>query len=127
VPAASTDLTDGIRRVRRDDTPWPGSLPAPSPAVVPAAPRPAVLADDDGEPVTVNGRGELSADPATLAIDDAPPRAVVGWSGAWPLDECWWDPARHRRAARLQVLTDDGAAHLVLAEQRRWWVAATYG
>ena len=127
VPAATTDLTDGIRRVKRDDTPWPGSLPAPSPAVVPATSRPAVLADDDGEPVTVNGRGELSADPATLAVDDAPPRAVVGWSGAWPLDECWWDPARHRRAARLQVLTDDGAAHLVLAEHRRWWVAATYG
>nr|MBA3289205.1 DNA polymerase Y family protein [Acidimicrobiia bacterium] len=54
------------------------------------------------------------------------PRRVTAWAGPWPLDERWWDPAQHRRVARLQVVTDDGAAHLVLAEQRRWWLAAAY-
>ncbi len=127
VPAAATDLTDAGRRVRRDDAPWPGSLPSPSPAVVPDASQPAVLAGGDGTPITVSGRGELSTEPATLTIGDEPPRAVVGWSGVWPLDERWWEPTRQRRAARLQVLTDDGTAHLVLTEHRRWWVAATYG
>ena len=63
----------------------------------------------------------------TLAVAGHPPQEVVGWAGPWPLDERWWDPRRHRRLARLQVVTADGAAHLVLAEHRSWWVAATYG
>ena len=53
--------------------------------------------------------------------------AVTGWAGPWPLDERWWEPTAHRRLARFQVVTADGAAHLVLAEHRAWWVAATYG
>lgn len=146
VPASTTDLTDA------DDTasrlrprpldggnsgagggvagragPWPGSLPAPSPAVVPSDVRSAALLDDAGQPVSVSGRGELSATPVTLAVDGRPPQTITGWAGPWPLDERWWDPVRHRRLARFQVVTADGAAHLVLAEHRAWWVAATYG
>ncbi len=147
VPASTTDLTDAddtAERLRPSPLtgpvpaggsggaggragPWPGSLPAPSPAVVPAEGRPAELLDAAGQAVTVSGRGELSAPPATLAVAGRPPQAVTGWAGPWPLDERWWDPRRHRRLARLQVVTTDGAAHLVLAERRSWWVAATYG
>ena len=146
VPASTTDLTDADDTAERlrprpldgGDSgagggvpgragPWPGSLPAPSPAVVPAEAQPAELLDAAGRPVAVSGRGELSAAPATLAVGGRPPQAVTGWAGPWPLDERWWDPRRHRRLARFQVVTADGAAHLVLAEHRPWWVAATYG
>lgn len=157
VPASSTDLTDaddtaerlrpvpldgpvaagghggdpsaGARRAGRAG-PWPGSLPAPSPAVVPAAARPVELLDAEGRPVVVSGRGEVSAPPVTLTIHGErgplPPRAVTGWAGPWPVDERWWDPRRHRRLARLQVVTADGSAYLVVAEHRSWWLAATY-
>ncbi|MET0578327.1 MAG: DNA polymerase Y family protein [Ilumatobacteraceae bacterium] len=134
VPASTTDLTDADDTAERlrpqvggGDGPWPGALPTPSPAVVPAEVQPAELADADGRPVLVSGRGELSADPATLAIGGRPAQAITGWAGPWPLDERWWEPRRHRRLARFQVVTADGAAHLVLAEHRHWWVAASYG
>jgi protein ImuB len=154
VPASTTDLTDADDTAERlrpcpldgpvpagghggDVTagagvagrggPWPGSLPAPSPAVVPADARPVELLDARGRPVVVSGRGEVSAPPATLAADRGRPRAVTGWAGPWPLDERWWDPRRHRRLARLQLVTADGAAYLVVAEHRTWWIAATYG
>ena len=127
VPAATTDLTDPDDtaerlRPRLDAGPWPGALPAPSPAVVLPEARPAELADADGRPVRVSGRGELSATPVTLAIEGRAPQPITAMGGPWPLDERWWESWRHRRLARLQVVTADGAAHLVLAEHRRWWV-----
>ena len=81
-----------------------------------------------GSPVAVSGRGEL-----TRGAGDA---------GRSPVARRWRSPAgpgrgrstsgggsrpAHRRLARFQVVTADGAAHLVLAEHRAWWVAATYG
>jgi protein ImuB len=51
---------------------------------------------------------------------------VVEWAGPWPIEERWWDAARGRRRARLQLLTADGQARLVVLEQGRWHVAATY-
>ncbi len=148
VPASTTDLLDAddtAERLRPRPVdgpvvaaggapsasgragPWPGALPAPSPAMVLPAGRPAAMLDSDGRAVSVSGRGELSATPATLAIDGAPPQAITGWAGPWPLDERWWEAGRHRRLARFQVVTADGAAHLVVAEHQTWWLAATYG
>lgn len=106
--------------------PWPGALPLPSPSVVLDAPEPAVLADQDGHPLRVNGRGELSGQPMTLAVADRVPRLVLDWAGPWVIDERWWDVTGRRRVARLQVLCDDGAAHLVAAEHQRWWLLAAY-
>jgi protein ImuB len=130
VPASTTDLADPddtAERVRpRLDEPWPGALPAPSPAVVLPAARPAELVDAAGAPVLVSGRGELSASPAALAVEGAAPVAVSAWAGPWPLDERWWDPCRHRRLARFQIVTANGTAHLVVVEHRRWWVVANY-
>src|SRR5690606_30070602 len=81
--------------------------------------------DAAGRPVRVDGRGEVSAPPATVATGGQ--RAeVVAWAGPWPYDERWWDPGRHRRRARLQVATAGGAAHLLAIEGGRWWVEATY-
>jgi protein ImuB len=131
VPAATTDLADpddtaGRLRPTLADGPWPGALPSPLPAVVLPDARPAELVDADGRPVEVSGRGELSSAPALLAIGGRDPQPVTAWAGPWPLDERWWEPRRHRRLARLQVVTADGAAHLVVAEAHRWWVAAAY-
>jgi len=50
----------------------------------------------------------------------------VAWAGPWPVEERWWDPARARRQARLQVVPAEGPARLVVLEQGRWQVTATY-
>ena len=111
----------------RSTGPWPGSLPAPSPAVVLPEAQPAELLDADGRPVgSAAGASSARRRPRWRSAG-ATPEAVTGWAGPWPLDERWWEPGRHRRLARFQVVTADGAAHLVLAEHRRWWVAAAYG
>lgn len=130
LPAVTTDLADPddtAERVRpRLEHPWPGALPAPAPSTVLPAAREAVLADATGELVRVTGRGELSADPATLTVGDGRPVAVQAWAGPWPIEERWWDPTRHRRLARVQVVTADGHARLLVVERQRWWVAAAY-
>jgi protein ImuB len=128
VPVAAVDLADRAGRVAPvvGSGPWPGSVPAPSPASVLADPLPAEVSDAAGETVTVDGRSLVSAPPARLAVAGAPGRSVVAWAGPWPADERWWDPATHRRRARFQLVTDDGAAHLAVVEAGRWWVEAAY-
>jgi protein ImuB len=126
VPAASIDPAERWRQVQPVVRPWPGGLPAPAPAVVWDAPVPAEVLDATGALVRVSGRGELSAPPAQLVVSGRPPRRITGWAGPWPLEERWWDPRRHRRQARLQMVTDDGEAMLVVIDQGRWWVPAVY-
>lgn len=128
VGAEAVDLT-----VERPDAgrarvagPWPGGLPTPSPARVHAEPTAAEVVDADGEPLQVSGRGFLSATPARVSVAGGPWAEVVAWAGPWPLEERWWDQARRRRRARLQVVTADGQARLVVLEQGAWHVEATY-
>ena len=106
--------------------PWPGHLPAPSPAPVLAGAEPVVVTDAAGDEVVVSGRGELSAPPVRLHRRGRRGRAVASWAGPWPCDERWWDPDAHRRRARLQVVDDAGDAHLLAAEGGSWWLEATY-
>jgi protein ImuB len=101
--------------------PWPGKLPGPSPALVHPRAVDAVLVDEAGELVRVSGRGQLSAAPSRCGSEE-----VVGWAGPWPVDERWWDAASHRRRARLQVVLEGGAAHLLALEDGQWHVEATY-
>jgi protein ImuB len=84
------------------------------------------VADGDGQPVGVSGRGLLTSIPARLSVAGGPWVELVSWAGPWPADERWWDPLTHRRRARLQVVTDRGTAHLLALERGRWWVEATY-
>jgi protein ImuB len=77
--------------------------------------------DSGGRPVGVDGRGALSGAPARVAGSE-----VVAWAGPWPVEERWWDPGRHRRQARLQVLTADGVARLLALEGGRWRAEALY-
>jgi len=128
VPVAAVDLAEREARVAPPPHggPWPGSVPAPSPASVLVAPLPAEVVDAAGASVVVDSRCLVSEAPARLAVAGAPGRAVVAWAVPWPADERWWDPAGHRRRARFQLLTDDGAAHLAVLEAGRWWVEAAY-
>ena len=131
VPAVAVDLGEPGTRARRvmppaAAGPWPGRLPAPSPATVLPAPVPAAVLDAAGAPVVVSGRGAASAPPATLVIEGGRSRAVVAWAGPWLADERWWDRAEHRRRARFQLLADDGVAWLVRVEGGRWWAEASY-
>ncbi|WP_067457356.1 DNA polymerase Y family protein [Actinomadura macra] len=107
------------------DGPWPGRVTAPAPAAVPPRALRAEVVDAAGDPVAVSARCAVSAAPAALAVDGAT-AAVTGWTGPWPADERWWDPARARRRARFQVVTEDGAAYLLGVEGGRWHVEATY-
>jgi protein ImuB len=128
IPAEAVDLTaerPGAGR-HRVEGPWPGALPAPSPAWVHLDPVAAELVDDDGEPVTVSGRGAISAPPSRVSVDGQPWLDVVAWAGPWPLEERWWDAARRRRRARLQLVTADGQARLATLERGQWQVEATY-
>ncbi len=107
------------------DRPWPGSLPPPLPATVFGEPRRVDVFGRDGTPVTVDDRGTPSAAPAVLA--DPRPRRIEGWAGPWPVDERSWDPERHRRACRFQVVDETQQAWLlVLDDQSRWWAEARY-
>lgn len=126
VPASLAVRRGAARAAAVVDEPWPGALPQPSPAEVLEAPRPLEVLDARGRVVTVSARGVLSAAPVTVRIDGGPPEAVAAWAGPWPLDERWWDPVRHRRHARFQLLTAGGEAHLAVVERQRWWLLATY-
>ncbi|MGC8472270.1 MAG: hypothetical protein ACP5PM_08265 [Acidimicrobiales bacterium] len=107
------------------EPPWPGRLPPPAPARVTVGERPVEVLDRSGVPVGVTARGLLTAEPERLSVDGGLWVPVVAWSAPWPVEERWWSPAR-RRAARLQVLTADGVARLLVTERRRWRVEATY-
>ncbi|MDQ6910193.1 MAG: DNA polymerase Y family protein, partial [Actinomycetota bacterium] len=108
------------------ELPWPGRVPPPSPATLLAEPVPAQVVDARGMPVSVNGRGHASAMPARLSIAGRLCSDIAGWAGPWPLDERWWDSAAHRRRARWQVVTAEGTAHLLVVEDGRWSLEATY-
>jgi protein ImuB len=105
---------------------WPGRIPAPFPAVVHRRPVPAEVVDGDQRPVVVSGRGLLRSAPARLSVNGGPWTEIATWAGPWPSDERWWDPTLHRRRARLQTVTAEGAAFLLVLEGGRWWVEATY-
>lgn len=126
VPAVSADLLEPAERLAIADQPWPGRLPAPSPAVVHHPPQPAAVLDLAGVPVRVTGRGSVSAAPFVVQLPGGSLEPVVSWAGPWPVEERWWDAARHRRLARFQVLTRSGRLLLLTVERSQWGLAAEY-
>ena len=111
---------------RPAEPPWPGRVPAPSPATVYPDPLPAVVHDSTGAPVAVSGRLAVSAPPARVAIAGGAPVEVIGWAGPWPVDERWWAPAEAHRSARFQLVLADGRAVLAALSRGRWTVTALY-
>ncbi len=124
-PAVTADLLEPAERLAVSDQPWPGRLPAPSPAVVHHPPQPVAVFDITGATVKVTGRGAVSAPPHAVQVGGSLD-AVQSWAGPWPIEERWWDAARHRRLARFQVLTRSGALLLLTVERGQWWLAAEY-
>ncbi|MFC6089589.1 DNA polymerase Y family protein [Saccharothrix lopnurensis] len=111
------------------DQPWPGRLPAPSPATVFAEPEPVALLDSSGADVVVTGYAELVVQPHRI-VHAGRARQVVAWSGPWPVDERWWDEATALRAARLQVLGaapgGEELAFLLIRTGGKWAVEGVY-
>jgi protein ImuB len=108
------------------EAPWPGRLPAPSPAKVLPDPVPVRVTASDGAVVSVDGRGDLSASPSDLTLKSGKTEHIRAWAGPWPIDERWWDEVRSRRQARIQVILDDHSAHLLAVENGAWHIEATY-
>jgi protein ImuB len=106
--------------------PWPGRLPAPSPATVLPDPIPVEVTDRSGALVGVTDRYAVTAPPARLAIAGRAPVEIASWTGPWPADERWWDPATATRRARFQLVGTDGTAWLVTRDPTRWHLEATY-
>ncbi|CAM3648629.1 DNA polymerase Y family protein [Occultella aeris] len=140
---------DELRPLRDPEAPWPGQIPRPLPATVPAEPVPARLVDAQGDPVRVGRRGELEGDPALVEVRRATRTAssgtvptagtvrgagavrgtaatahpITGWAGPWPVHERWWSGTEPR--TYLQVVTEGGAL-LLAGEGGRWWVEGVY-
>jgi protein ImuB len=110
------------------DAPWPGRLPSPSPATVPAEPVAAEVLDASAAPVGVSGRHRLTGRPAAVSVAGRPARAVLAWAGPWAVEEAWWERGGVRRRARLQVLLDgvEQTALLLVREGRAWAVEGVY-
>lgn len=105
--------------------PWPGSLPDPLPSAVFAEPRPVQLLTRDGNPVSLDGRGQLRGVPTVLRDGDER-RTVIGWAGPWPIDERTWDPVRARSASRFQIVDGTGTAWLLVLQGSAWWAEGRY-
>ncbi len=125
VPSATVELRGRSLTSDPEAPPWPGALPTPSPTRVFRNPGSVDVHDAAGRPVTVDGRGRLSASPDCLMIDGKK-QVVTAWAGPWPVDERWWDPGGHRRQARFQMIADDGVARLLALEGGRWWITAVW-
>jgi protein ImuB len=133
LPAAAVDVAEERPATSADwvTEPWPGRIPAPAPARLFVDPVPVEVMDLAGQPVGVDGRGEITGTPALVRAASknskkGSARAITGWAGPWPADQRWWDPLAHRRRARLQVTLDDGTAHLLTIEHQTWTIEATY-
>lgn len=108
----------------RDVAPWPGRLAAPSPATTLAHPVPLQLRDGANQPVVLNARGVLSAEPTAVIFSSPLRREIIWHAGPWPIVERWW--SRRRRRAHLQMVLASGEALLVVAESSRWWLVGIY-
>lgn len=127
-----------------DTAPWNDALPAPSPSIVLARPRPVLLLDAHGRELGVDIHGQLDGEPASLRAQEdraedphkpadldaeldwgAQDLPVTSWAGPWPMDEGWWTPTGACRRAYLQITTTQGPP-LLLMRSGRWWVEALY-
>jgi protein ImuB len=123
VPAAAVELSGRV--LQQGEQPWPGALPAPSPSRVLATAIPVGVFDEHGGSVSISGRGLLSSPPAVIEMARQRLK-VVAWAGPWPVDERWWDHDAHVRQARLQVVTSDGRAQLLVLMDQRWAMTAEW-
>ncbi|GAA5152318.1 DNA polymerase Y family protein [Microbacterium pseudoresistens] len=108
--------------IERDPAlPWPGHLPDPLPAEVFSPPYPVPVLDETGEPVRIDERGLLSAEPRIVEGV-----GVRAWAGPWPVHDRDHEAApldRVSRGARLQLVDEQEHAWLVLYNMQGGWYA----
>lgn len=92
-----------------EELPWPGRLPAPSPATVFAHRVKAEVLDEHGTALALTERHLLTGAPHRVVVEDGPGRLVLEWAGPWPVDERWWEGAGAGTCARVQVTLTAGA------------------
>lgn len=112
-----------------DERPWPGKLPAPSPATVFTEQVEITVVDSRGRPIAVTERSQLTSPPRRIEMTGRSARQVIGWAGPWPVDERWWDPCGDGVRARVQVVVGQGDALLLQFRahtQPRWIVEGEY-
>lgn len=106
--------------------PWPGRLPPPSPAVVPAEPQPVEVLSETGQQVRVDARLALSATPCFVVMGKSRVR-IEAWAGPWPVDERWWAPREGpNRLVRLQATLANGQAVLLVLSGGAWSIPAEF-
>jgi protein ImuB len=88
--------------------------------------RPAMVYGHDGRPVRLTDRGLITTEPTSFRTDSDRARRIQAWAGPWPIEEQWWDPGRHRKLARFQVVGTDGTAWLLILENDDWYAEASY-
>ena len=107
--------------------PWPGALPAPSPAVLGARTADRTVGEivalegPFGDRVVPTDRGMLSTPP--VAADR---NRILGWAGPWLLDERWWESGTTSTRARMQVLTEEGPPLLLGFADGGWRVEGVF-
>jgi protein ImuB len=116
----------GDRAPAADNRPWPGRLPQPAPATVFPSGHPVHVFGADGQGVSVDERGALSAAPVEFSAGSSGLRRVTAWAGPWIVDERWWDPATSRRVSRFQVVDETGIAWLLVFTATGWVAEARY-
>jgi protein ImuB len=143
VPAAVVDLSEDRPAALPGwvTEPWPGQIPAPSPARIHPDPLMADVVDERDLTIGVSARGELTGVPHRVLLPGSTAGGhnsvhsrsermqshnVVQWAGPWTAEQRWWDPLTRRRRARIQVVLDDNTAHLLALERQSWAVEASY-
>jgi protein ImuB len=102
--------------------PWPGALPPPTPRL--RSDREVRLCDDRGDPITVDGRGGLSGEPARLLSGDRG-IDIAAWTASDTMDHAWWRP-EGRRHANIQVTLADERTLLLVRHNGSWRIEAVY-
>jgi len=126
VPWGDRARTGPGSSARERTRPWPGALPDPPPATVYELPRPLLVEDARGRPVTIDERGRVSAAPAVIVSQTGTRRDLTAWAGPWPLEERWWDPASARAVHRVQAVDASGCAWLLVRDAEGWWAEGRY-
>lgn len=124
-------LFDNFEKVsiaREKDTPWPGRLPDPAPSIVFDPLLSIDVLDENGLQVRVSGVGGFSATPKVIVARSVfeRPKKLKQVLGPWQTTQRWWDGSSYRRLARVQVVSEDGVAMVVLIENSRWFLEAVY-
>jgi protein ImuB len=129
VPPAPTGpaAPPAVGRGRAAQPPWPGRLPAPSPATVPPEPLAVEVYDPAGAPVGVTARLAVTGPPRWLVLEPRPGPATAGRGTAGRGTAGRGTPGRARGHAEAGRPPDrDGAVEVTgwagpWPVEERWW------